>query len=660
MKLFNRALFMISIFVISSITYAQSNDVIAKFDDTEISVDEFRRAFLKNEDEKKTSQRDSSALADFLKLYVNYRMKLADAKERGYDSSPETLQEIQNYKKEIGVPYYIEKHLTEAGMKDLHEKRKYELRVSHILIRQDTMSTAEAVQLADSLIKEIQNGADFAELARKYSGDTYSKENGGDIYFITAGQVIPEFEEAAYKTKVGEIYPKPIKTKYGVHILKVTEKQRRIPRIKASHILVMYKNDSNQVDTTAALEKIKTVQKKLEEGADFAELAKEYSDDKGSAAKGGDLGYFQRRMMVKPFDEAVFKMKEGEISDIVQTKYGFHIIKVVDIVDSVAFDEEKGQLRRMYEKSRFQKEYNNLIEGLKAQTNFVAYDTLQKVIEKDSGKVTFSEKYWDSSLRERLKDLPVCKINGKEIYSDSLFKSVQDKVGVSGYAINKNTFPKAYKKFTEGLLIYEKVKNLEEEDPEFAQLMKDYRNGILIFKLQDAEVWNKLKIDSVKLAQLWEETKTNYNFPDRVSFYELYAYKKTDVLNVKDSLKSKGMKFPEYAAKYTKRKNKKIKNAFYDTVEADDTVMGKEAWKLEAGELSEPFQASNGWVVVMTTEKFPSRQKTFEEAKPEVTSVYQEMESKRLEKVYEDSLREKYNPEIYYEKIGEVFADEKK
>ncbi|NOX18356.1 MAG: hypothetical protein GXO87_08750 [Chlorobi bacterium] len=660
MKLFNRALIMISIFVISSITYAQSNDAIAKFDDTEITVEQFRQAFVKNENEKKITKRDSASLTDFLNLYVNYRMKLADAHDRGYDSSPETLQEIENYKKEIGVPYYIEKHLTEAGMKDLHAKRKYELRVSHILIRHDTISTAEAVQLADSLIKEIQNGADFAELAKKYSGDTYSKENGGDIYYITAGQVIPEFEEAAYQTKVGEVYPKPIKTKYGVHILKVTEKKRRIPQIKASHILVMYKNDSNKVDTTAALEKIKMIQKKLKEGADFAELAKKYSDDKGSAKKGGDLGYFQRRMMVKPFDEAVFKMKNGEISDIVQTKYGFHIIKVTDIKDSVSYDDEKGQLRRMYEKSRFQKDYSNLIEGLKAKTNFVPYDTLQKVIEKDSGKTVFGEEYWNSALHKQLKDLPVCSINGKKIYSDSLFKFVQDKVGISGYAINKNTFPKAYKKFTESLLIYDKVKDLEKTDPEFAQLMKDYRNGILIFKLQDAEVWNKLKIDSVKVKQLWEETKADYNFPDRVSFYELYAYKKADVENVKDSLKAKGMKFPEYAAKFTKRKNKKIKNAFYDTAEVDETVMGKEAWKLEPGRLSEPFKASNGWVVVMTTEKFPSRQKTFEEAKPEATSVYQEMESKRLEKAYEESLREKYHPEIYYEKIGDVFANEQK
>ncbi len=658
MKFFNRALLVITIFVISSISFAQSNDVIAKFDDTKITVDEFRNAFLKNETEKKTSKRDSAAIADFLNLYVTYRMKLTDAHERGYDSSPETLTEIENYKKEIGVPYYIEKHLTEVGMKDLHEKRKYELRVSHILIRTDTMTTAEAVQLADSLIKEIQNGADFAELAKKYSGDTYSKEKGGDIYYITAGQVIPEFEEAAYKTKVGEIYPKPIKTKYGVHILKVTEKRKRIPKIKASHILAMYKNDSNQVDTTAALEKINMVQKKLEEGADFSELAKKYSDDKGSAKKGGDLGYFQRRMMVKPFDEAVFNMKEGEISDIVQTKYGFHIIKVTDISDSLSYDDEKGQLRRMYEKSRGQKEYENLIEGLKAKTNFTPYDTLQKVIEKDSGRTTFSEKYWTSALREQLKALPVCKINGETIYSDSLFKFVQDKVGISGYAINKNTFPKAYKKFTESLLVYENVKNLEETDPEFADLMNDYRNGILIFKLQDAEVWNKLKIDSVKLKQLWEETKENYNFPDRVSFYELYAYKKDDVKHVKDSLKAKGMDFPEYAAKYTKRKSKKIKNAFYDMVDVNETVMGQEAWKLEPGQLSEPFQASNGWVVVMTTEKFPTRQKTYEEAKPEVTSVYQEMESKRLEKEYEESLKEKYAPEIYYDKINDVFSQE--
>lgn len=116
--------------------------------------------------------------------------------------------------------------------------------------------------------------------------------------------------------------------------------------IKASHILVRVAEDATEEDKAAAEAKIKEVQQKLADGGDFAELAKEYSDD-GSAQTGGDLGWFTKGQMVPAFEEAAFALKKDEISEIVESDYGFHIIKLTGVVEN--FDEmedaEKSEIR---------------------------------------------------------------------------------------------------------------------------------------------------------------------------------------------------------------------------------------------------------------------------------------------------------------------------
>ncbi|MFS0865447.1 peptidylprolyl isomerase [Fredinandcohnia sp. 179-A 10B2 NHS] len=116
--------------------------------------------------------------------------------------------------------------------------------------------------------------------------------------------------------------------------------------IKASHILVRVAEDASEEDKAAAEAKIKEVQQKLADGGDFAELAKEYSDD-GSGQAGGDLGWFTKGQMVPAFEEAAFALKKDEISEIVESDYGFHIIKVTGVVENFdkMEDAEKSEIR---------------------------------------------------------------------------------------------------------------------------------------------------------------------------------------------------------------------------------------------------------------------------------------------------------------------------
>lgn len=653
-----QSLLVLICFQLSFVSITSAQTIVATYGNKKITLEDFEKAFLKNQNEEKISPKDSTDLSDFLKLYVNFKMKLQDAEDRGFSTNPDIQKEVEDYKKEVGVPYYLKKYVKEPAIKKLYDESKYELRVSHILIRPDTISLVETRKRAWSLIRKINNGADFAKLAKKFSADKRSAVNGGDIYWLTAGQTIPEFEKAIYATKPGHIYPKPVKTRFGYHIIKVVAKQKRVPKIKVSHILIAYKDSSGKVDTAAALAKAKKIKAKLDAGADFGKLALKYSDDKGSAAHRGSLGLIQRRMMVKPFDEAAFKLKVGEVSGIVQSRYGFHIIKKLGEEKFPTFKQEEKHFTQIYERRDFPTALKNLLAQIKAETNYEKFDTVGNVIKANKEKVTFGDSYWHSKLHEKLEPLSVCSINGQKISSDYFFKFVQNLPHINGFAINKRIFDSAYSKFEKNILILQRVKKIENSDSEFKQLMQDYRDGVYIFKLQDKEVWQKLKVDSTKLHSLYVKNKSKYQWPDRVSFYELFRNKKDSIKVLVDSLKN-GADFAGLAARYTKRNKKLVKNGFYNLVNVKSTEMAARAFTMKQNEISKPFKVGRGWSIIKVVEKSPSHQKTYREALPEVSSLYHELESKKLENEYLDRLAQKYHSKIYYNKLKNLFDAEK-
>jgi len=348
-----------------------SAQVVAEFGSYEISLDEFEHAYAKNVGGwENAMKQDMSDYKNFLDLYVKFRMKLRDAQVRAYDQDTDLMNELKDYQRQVGVSYLIEKKVNEPGIKQLYDRRKEEFRVSHIMIRPDSLGDEAARKKAQAILDSIKNGHIFENMAIIHSDDKFSGINGGDIYYITAGLLPYEFEDPMYTLKAGEIYPEVVKTRFGYHLIKVTERQHRFPKIQASHILIGYHNAEGNIDSAAAKIKADSVLAALNAGASFEELVAKYSDDPGSKEKGGDLGFFERRMMVKEFDEAAFIMEVGQISGLVQTNFGYHIIKLTDKMDTQPFSEEYENLKNMFNKQRFPHEREVLIESLKKKYDF--------------------------------------------------------------------------------------------------------------------------------------------------------------------------------------------------------------------------------------------------------------------------------------------------
>lgn len=146
-------------------------------------------------------------------------------------------------------------------------------------------------------------------------------------------------------------------------------------QVRASHILIKVVAGADQQKKSQAMEKIKKIQKELKGGQDFAVLAKKYSEDKGSSANGGDLGYFSRGQMVKPFEDAAFGLKPNEVSDIVETRFGYHLIKVYDKKPGkiMAYDEIKNLLTERLQQEKTQQEAVKYIADLKKTAKIKKY-----------------------------------------------------------------------------------------------------------------------------------------------------------------------------------------------------------------------------------------------------------------------------------------------
>ncbi len=251
-------------------------------------------------------------------------------------SEEEMVTRFMDQSTKYGVDYALfdpnqilkgdESKVTEEEMKKYYNDNSEEFKVDasrklkYVAFReQPSKSDSESIynELLD-LKKRAETGADFNDLQK-----TFSETPAADKFF-KHGETNPDIENALYNSKVGEITG-PILLPDGYHLVKPVEFRKGTEEaIHARHILIKIENN----DSVKALATAKEIAQRARNGEDFAALAKQYSAD-GSASRGGDLGWFGKGRMVKPFEDAAFKAKPGQIVGPVRSQFGFHIINVL-------------------------------------------------------------------------------------------------------------------------------------------------------------------------------------------------------------------------------------------------------------------------------------------------------------------------------------------
>lgn len=640
-----------------SCTSQNSKIVLAEFGNYQIDLEEFEKAYLKNSGSVEIAKKSSiEERKNFLDLYVNYRLKLRDAEVRGYTKDEDMQKEYDDYRKTIGNALIIENKLNKPGIEKLHERRKYELRASHIFLVEDTVYTDDEKlkALGKQLIDRLNNGENFEDLAKQYSHDKYTKDIGGDVYYFTAGAIPIQIEDACYATEVGKVYPELVQSSFGYHVIKITDKILRKPAISAQHILITFKDSTNNADTAKALAKILDIEAQIKNGADFGEMALEYSQDPGSANKKGDLGSFSRGRMVKEFDEVAFKLNVNEVSAPVKSPFGFHLIKVTSEEPLPSLEMEKEELKQIYQRTRFSADNSAYIASLKNELNFQINQTVfDEIVSKND---TLKVGYKETPLYNEFKDKVIFSTKVENVKCDTLFFFMSTQ-GLANAPLNANALKSGIEQFAQQSLINHKAMIYHLENKEFANLLDEYKNGMYLFKILEEEVWGKVVVDSAMIQNYYEKNKENYRWKDRVEFKEIYVQSDSLIKFIHSEL-DKGIDFDSLYAKYNKRTGYENKMGYFGLVEIDVNELSKNANLLkEIGAYSNPFPFQDGWSIVKLVKKEGARIKYASECQAEIASKLQELESKRYEAEYIEGLKRINKPKYYYNELSKAFEN---
>ena len=323
-------------------------------------------------------------IEEYLDLYIKFKLKVAEAYDRRMDTIPDFIAELEGYRKQLAQPYLTDKNVTDLLVNEAYMRSLEEVNASHLLVSCSQSAKPLDTMKAYSKIMEyrrriMEDGEDFEELAASYSDDPSAKINKGSLGYFTSFQMIYPFENAAYRTKVGEV-SMPVRTQYGYHLVYVKDRRDALGEIKVAHIMVKYYNDT-QIDSTK--KRIEAVLEKLKNGADWEQMVNEFSDDFNTNSKGGQLNWFNRTSSGIPeeFKDVAYTLKkDGDISEPIQTKYGWHIIKRIEIKPRASYEDSKSMLRRKVERdSRSELNKNVVLKRIKEENNYTPLGGLESV-----------------------------------------------------------------------------------------------------------------------------------------------------------------------------------------------------------------------------------------------------------------------------------------
>jgi len=489
--------------------FAISAQDLLTIDNQRISLDEFKNVFYKNNNNTELTK---EYLDEYMQLFVNFKLKVKEADELGLDTIESFISELDGYRIQLAKPYLKNKEFDKNMLTEAYNRMKQDIKASHILIKVDENASLQQKNKAYDKILSIRSSIldstiSFIDAAKLHSDDKSALNNGGNLSYFTAFMMVYDFESAAYSTKIGEI-SMPVKTKYGYHIISVSDKRKAFGEVKVAHIMFKSNEGADDNKLKEAKDNIYKVAELLNDGEVFSDVAERFSEDRSTAVKGGNLPAFGVGKMVPEFESVAFGLKQvGDVSNPFRTQYGWHIITLLERKEIPEFELVKAELKTKIEsdsRNELSKEalFTKLHKTYKVVNNPKVFTAFRK---KTANAIALGK--FKSSLKDNSK---LVSISGKEITVNSFVNYIlsNQKSG--------NNIDQLYIDFiNEELLAYEESQ-LEINYPEYKNLLQEYRDGILLFNLTNTKVWTKAVKDTIGLQNFYSENMSNYLWSDRV------------------------------------------------------------------------------------------------------------------------------------------------
>jgi peptidyl-prolyl cis-trans isomerase SurA len=644
-----------------SFAFAQDDRVIVTIGEEKVTVDEFMKVYNKNNVQDETI--DNKSIEEYLDLYVNFRLKVMEAEELGMDTVTAFQEELAGYRKQLAEPYFANEEIMDELLKEAYDRQKFDLRASHILIMVGPDAMPEDTLIAFNKAKEarerVMNGEAFEKVAAEMSDDESARDrvvnnrggaqnvpgNGGDLSYFTAFDMVYPFETGAYNTAVGEV-SMPVRTDYGYHIIKVTDRINALGNIEVAHLYLKMPENATKDDSVNIQLRIDSLYQRIQDGEDFDELTKEYSDDKGSSARAGLLPKFTVNRMVPEFIKAISTLSDsGDVSKPVLTSYGWHLIKLYNFSGIKPFDEVKADLeKRLKKDKRGQKSTEVIIADIKKEYNFMQYgDKLKAVYELVDSTIYSGEwKVQDgASLSDKLFTL------GENTYTQQDFVSYLEANQKIGKTDKINEYVnKVFKAYVDNECRAYEDARLEEKYPEFKAIVKEYRDGILLFELTDQKVWSKAVNDTAGLENYHNEHQNEFMWGQRLDAV-IYSLTDTTFVSTTKELIDLGMTDEEIIIQINGDSLDVLKVNHKLFSKGDNEIIDSIKWK--KGYKTTVYQDGKTHYVIVKGKLNPEP-KSFSEARGLITAGYQE----HLEKEWISSLKAKYPVEIDSEVLSSI------
>lgn len=511
--------------------FAQEDKVLMTINGEPVMLSEFMYIYEKNNQE---TSLEKKSMEEYLDLFINFKLKVTEAIAQGVDTTEAFKKELAGYRAQATPKYMQDNEAVDSLVQMSYDRQANVRRAAHIAIQcpasADSVAEAEALakinlareRVTTGVEKKVKKGRKwvavreaeaFADVAREMTEDPAGKENGGELGWIQVFRYVYPFEDAVYNTPVGEV-TEVFRSPYGFHIALV-EEERPYEEVHAAHIMKMMPRGTEQTALDAKKD-IDSLYQVVLAGADFAEVATAHSDDKGSAMRGGDLGWFGRGMMVQPFENITFDMQPGEMSEPFPTRFGWHFVKLYDKRGIQPLDSMRQQLLMQVKRDvRYQEAEKSFIRKTRAEYNLPTEMSDEEV-----------KAYADAHLEEKHADLRnlVCEYHDGILLFDVSLREVWDKA-------NKDT---------EGLAAYFKAnkKNYTWDEPRYKGYMiyakdeKVAKAAKQIIKTANADsvmsyINQRINVDSVQYVKvekgLWVAGKNaavdKYGFKNKTAEY---------------------------------------------------------------------------------------------------------------------------------------------
>jgi len=643
------------LFLLSAGIFAQDNDpVIMSINGKNFNKSEFEYFYHKYNTEDVV---DKLTLSDYVALFKNLKLKVAEAEAQGMDTTLLFLSELSGYRSSEAKPY-LEALPTDDDLIEMKFNRiKQQNEISHIqisfpesirnnsfkILPSDTIETyLRAIQIRNRLLK----GENFEIVAAEVSEDANiaKSERPGYLGWFAGLMLNPIFEDVVFTTPVNQVTP-PIRTNAGYHIVKVHAKKEVSDQINAAHILILCPQNADEEQVDEAKKKMDGIYNEIKNGADFSALAKENSQDPGSAPKGGELGWFGYGAMVREFQDAAFDLKEiGDVSKPFRTQFGFHIVKLLERKPLAIEDKRKDIESTMNSGGYYLQIHQTGIDKKKKEYGFLKNDEGYQMLISKANTVYPTDSAFFAYFETQ--NIPLFTI-GDTNFSSVDFINYLRKNSRSPFTLSTELLIDRLLWFEYACLLDAEDKSLESKYPEFKNQIQEYRDGSLMFEISNKDVWGRASEDTEGLTAFFNRNKKNYTWSE--PHYRGYIVLAKDTQAKKKMQKEISKKDPDTAIRYL-LDNYIVGDVAYLKVEKGIFKKGDNAFIDEAAFNSGKATRTPDFQDFFLLGKLLKSPETYLDIRGEVIADYQNY----LEEMWLKQLNEKYEVVIFTDIINTI------